>query len=103
MTVVRFPAEAVKVFILFATACTPASGPTHPLVQWLPGALSSDRSVKLTTHLLLLLILRMREAICPLAHYVFMTVTISFRSTYLSTATTLRFSLSSSYTCLTLS
>jgi hypothetical protein len=40
---------------LFTTASRPALGPTHPPIQWVPGALSlgvkNGRGVKLITHL----------------------------------------------------
>jgi len=58
--------------LLLALAVSrPALGPTQPPIQWVPGILSrgySGRGVKLTTHLHLVLRLRMRGAIPPLPH-----------------------------------
>jgi len=54
------------IFFLFATASRPALGPTQPLIQWVPGAVS--RGVKLTTHLHLEPRLKTRGALPPLFH-----------------------------------
>jgi len=36
---VQFPAGAIILFLLFATASAPDLGPTRSLIQWIPGAL----------------------------------------------------------------
>jgi len=60
-----------QVPFLFATASRPALGPTQPPIQRAAGILppgQSDRSVKVTTHLYLMMRLRIHGAIPPLPH-----------------------------------
>jgi hypothetical protein len=56
---------------LFTTASRPALGPIQPPIQWAPGALSSGRGVKQTTHLHLVPRSRMSGATPPLPQYAF--------------------------------
>jgi hypothetical protein len=56
-----FDSRQRKEILLYFTASRPALGPTQPPIQWVPESLypgSSGRGVKLTTHLHLVLILR---------------------------------------------
>jgi hypothetical protein len=69
-----FESRQVLGIFLFTTVSRTAVGPTQPPIQWVPGALSLGvkwPGREATTHLHLVPRSRMRGAIPPLPHYVF--------------------------------